>query len=163
MTENITELENNLENVVIEDVQPVVKRSVGRPRKPVDENTPKKQYQYYVKTNIKPSGRPKCKTDEELKQNARRLEKEYNLRRGNVIVKINYYIEKYQTIPEELKTLPQTTQEELQNKYLKIYDYVTEIKKNKIINRTTTSTNIPIQIHTTIQTQSAINSNPITN
>ena len=163
MIENITELENTLENIVIEDVQPVVKRSVGRPRKPVDENTPKKQYQYYVKTNIKPSGRPKCKTDEELKKNARRLEKEYNLRRGNVIVKINYYIEKYQTIPEELKNLPIKTQEELNFKYLKLYDYVTEIKKNKIINRTTTSTNIPIQIQTPIQIQSTTNSNPITN
>ena len=162
MTENITEIETKIENIVIGEVQPVVKRSVGRPRKPVNENEPKKK-EYYIKKNTKPTGRPITKTPEELKQNARRLEKEYNKRRGNLIVKVSYLIEKYETIPEELKTLPQTTQEELQNKYLKLYDYVTEIKKNKIINRTTTSTNIPIQIHTTIQTQSAINSNPITN
>ena len=135
MTENITELENTLENIIVGEVQPVVKRSVGRPRKPVDENTPKKK-EYYIKKNTKPTGRPITKTPEELKQNARRLEKEYNKRRGNLIVKVSYLIEKYETIPEELKTLPQTTQEELQNKYLKIYDYVTEIKKNKIINRT---------------------------
>jgi len=135
MTENITELENTLENIIIQDVQPVVKRSVGRPRKPVDENTPKKK-EYYIKKNTKPTGRPITKTPEELKQNARRLEKEYNKRRGNLIVKVSYLIEKYETIPEELKILPQITQEELQNKYLKIYDYVTEIKKNKIINRT---------------------------
>ena len=68
------------------------------------------------------------------------LEKEYYKRRGNLIVKVNYFIEKYETIPEDLKTLPQTTQEELQNKYLKLYNYVTEIKKNKIINRTTNIT-----------------------
>ena len=98
-----------------------------------------------------------------MKQNSRRLEKEYHKRRGNLIVKVNYFIEKYETIPEELKTLPQTTQEELQNKYLKLYDYVTEIKKNKIINRTTTSTNIPIQSQIPIQTQSTTNSNLITN
>ena len=140
MTENITELENTLENIIVGEVQPVVKRSVGRPRKPVDENTPKKK-EYYIKKNTKPTGRPITKTPEELKQNARRLEKEYNKRRGNLIVKVSYLIEKYETIPEELKTLQQTTQEELQNKYLKIYDYVTEIKKNKIINRTRNSNN----------------------
>ena len=134
MTENITELEKNLQNIVIEDVQPVVKRSVGRPRKPVDENTPKKK-EYYIKKNTKPTGRPITKTPEELKQNARRLEKEYNLRRGHLIVKINYIIEKYENIPEELKTLPQSTQEELQTKYLKLYDYSTEIKKNKFLNK----------------------------
>ena len=134
MTENITELENTLENIVIEEVQPVVKRSVGRPRKPVDENTPKKK-EYYIKKNTKPTGRPITKTPEELKQNARRLEKEYNLRRGHLIVKINYIIEKYENIPEELKNLPQSTQEELQTKYLKLYDYSTEIKKNKFLNK----------------------------
>jgi hypothetical protein len=134
MTENITELENTLENIVIEDVQAVVKRSVGRPRQPVDENTPKKK-EYYIKKNTKPTGRPITKTPEELKQNARRLEKEYNLRRGHLIVKINYIIEKYENIPEELKTLPQSTQEELQTKYLKLYDYSTEIKKNKFLNK----------------------------
>ena len=48
MTENITELENTLENIVIEEVHPVVKRSVGRPRKIINENEPKKKYQYYV-------------------------------------------------------------------------------------------------------------------
>ena len=134
MTENITELENTLENIVIEEVQPVVKRSVGRPRKPVDENTPKKK-EYYIKKNTKPTGRPITKTPEELKQNARRLEKEYNLRRGHLIVKINYIIEKYENIPEELKNLSQSTQEELQTKYLKLYDYSTEIKKNKFLNK----------------------------
>ena len=134
MTENITELENTLENIIIEDVHPVVKRSVGRPRNPVDENTPKKK-EYYIKKNTKPTGRPITKTPEELKQNARRLEKEYNLRRGHLIVKINYIIEKYENIPEELKTLPQSTQEELQTKYLKLYDYSTEIKKNKFLNK----------------------------
>ena len=134
MIENITELENKLENIVIEDVQPVVKRSVGRPRKPVDENTPKKK-EYYIKKNTKPTGRPITKTPEELKQNARRLEKEYNLRRGHLIVKINYIIEKYENIPEELKNLSQSTQEELQTKYLKLYDYSTEIKKNKFLNK----------------------------
>ena len=136
MVDNITELETKIENIVIEEVQSVKKRR-GRPCKIVDVNEQKKKYVYYVKTNIKPSGRPKTKTDEELKQNSRRLEKEYHKRRGNLIVKVNYFIEKYETIPEELKTLPQTTQEELQNKYLKLYDYVTEIKKNKIITRTT--------------------------
>jgi hypothetical protein len=139
MEDNIAELETKLENNVIEEVQPI-KKGRGRPRKIVDENEPKKKYVYYVKTNIKPSGRPKTKTDEELKQNSRRLEKEYHKRRGNLIVKVNYFIEKYETIPEELKILPQITQEELQNKYLKLYDYVTEIKKNKIINRTTNIT-----------------------
>lgn len=139
MEDNITELETKLENNVIEEVQPI-KKGRGRPRKIVDENEQKKKYVYYVKTNIKPSGRPKTKTDEELKQNSRRLEKEYHKRRGNLIVKVNYFIEKYETIPEELKILPQITQEELQNKYLKLYDYVTEIKKNKIINRTTNIT-----------------------
>lgn len=139
MTDNIQELETTLNNIVIEAVQPI-KRSVGRPRKIVDENAPKKK-EYYIKKNTKPTGRPITKTPEELKQNARRLEKEYNKRRGNLIVKVSYLIEKYETIPEELKTLPQTTQEELQNKYLKIYDYVTEIKKNKIINRTRNSNN----------------------
>ena len=139
MTENITELENTLENIVIEEVQ-TVKKGRGRPRKIVDVNEPKKKYVYYVKTNIKPSGRPKTKTDEELKQNSRRLEKEYHKRRGNLIVKVNYFIEKYEAIPDDLKTLPQTTQEELQNKYLKLYDYVTEIKKNKVITRTTNIT-----------------------
>ena len=134
MTENITELENTLENIIIEDV-PVVKRSVGRPRKPVNENEPKKK-EYYIKKNTKPTGRPITKTPEELKQNARRLEKEYNLRRGHLIVKINYIIEKYENIPEELKTLPQSTHEELQTKYLKLYDYSTEIKKNKFLNKT---------------------------
>jgi len=140
MEDNIAELETKLENNVTEEVQPVVKKSVGRPRKPVNENEPKKK-EYYIKKNTKPTGRPITKTPEELKQNARRLEKEYNKRRGNLIVKVSYLIEKYETIPEELKTLPQTTQEELQNKYLKIYDYVTEIKKNKIINRTRNSNN----------------------
>ena len=135
MTENITELENTLENIIVGEVQPVVKRSVGRPRKPVDENTPKKK-EYYIKKNTKPTGRPITKTPEELKQNARRLEKEYTLRRGHLIVKINYIIEKYENIPEELKTLPQSTQEELQTKYLKLYDYSTEIKKNKFLNKT---------------------------
>ena len=140
MTENITELENTLENIIVGEVQPVVKRSVGRPRKPVDENTPKKK-EYYIKKNTKPTGRPITKTPEELKQNARRLEKEYNKRRGNLIVKVSYLIEKYETIPEELKNLPQSTQEELQTKYLKLYDYSTEIKKNKIINRTRNNNN----------------------
>ena len=140
MTENITEIETKIENIVIGEVQPVVKRSVGRPRKPVNENEPKKK-EYYIKKNTKPTGRPITKTPEELNHNARRLEKEYNKRRGNLIVKVSYLIEKYETIPEELKTLPQTTQEELQNKYLKIYDYVTDIKKNKIINRTRNSNN----------------------
>ena len=140
MTDNIQELETTLNNIVIEAVNPVVKRSVGRPRNPVDENAPKKK-EYYIKKNTKPTGRPITKTPEELKQNARRLEKEYNKRRGNLIVKVSYLIEKYETIPEELKILPQITQEELQNKYLKIYDYVTEIKKNKIINRTRNSNN----------------------
>jgi hypothetical protein len=135
MEYNITELENKIENIIVGKDQPTIKKSVGRPRKPVDETTPKKK-EYYIKKNTKPTGRPITKTPEELKQNARRLEKEYNKRRGNLIVKVSYLIEKYETIPEELKTLPQTTQEELQNKYLKIYDYVTEIKKNKIINRT---------------------------
>lgn len=139
MTDNIQELETTINNIVIEAVQPI-KRSVGRPRKIVDENAPKKK-EYYIKKNTKPTGRPITKTPEELKQNARRLEKEYNKRRGNLIVKVSYLIEKYETIPEELKTLQQTTQEELQNKYLKIYDYVTEIKKNKIINRTRNSNN----------------------
>ena len=139
MTDNIQELETTLNNIVIEAVQPI-KRSVGRPRKIVDENAPKKK-EYYIKKNTKPTGRPITKTPDELKQNARRLEKEYNKRRGNLIVKVSYLIEKYETIPEELKTLQQTTQEELQNKYLKIYDYVTEIKKNKIINRTRNSNN----------------------
>ena len=135
MTENITELENTLENIIVGEVQPTIKKSVGRPRKPVDENEPKKK-EYYIKKNTKPTGRPITKTPEELKQNARRLEKEYNLRRGHLIVKINYIIEKYENIPEELKTLPQSTQEELQNKYLKLYDYSTEIKKNKFLNKT---------------------------
>ena len=135
MEDNIQELETKIENIIVGEVQPTIKKSVGRPRKPVDENKPKKK-EYYIKKNTKPTGRPITKTPEELKQNARRLEKEYNKRRGNLIVKVSYLIEKYETIPEELKTLPQTTQEELQNKYLKIYDYVTEIKKNKIINRT---------------------------
>ena len=139
MTDNIQELETTLNNIVIEAVQPI-KRSVGRPRKIVDENAPKKK-EYYIKKNTKPTGRPITKTPDELKQNAIRLEKEYNKRRGNLIVKVSYLIEKYETIPEELKTLQQTTQEELQNKYLKIYDYVTEIKKNKIINRTRNSNN----------------------
>jgi hypothetical protein len=135
MVDNITELETKIENIIVGEVQQTIKKSVGRPRKPVDENEPKKK-EYYIKKNTKPTGRPITKTPEELKQNARRLEKEYNLRRGHLIVKVSYLIEKYETIPEELKTLPQITQEELQNKYLKIYDYVTEIKKNKIINRT---------------------------
>ena len=135
MEDNIQELETKIENIIVGEVQPTIKKSVGRPRKPVDENKPKKK-EYYIKKNTKPTGRPITKTPEELKQNARRLEKEYNKRRGNLIVKVSYFIENYETIPEELKTLPQTTQEELQNKYLKIYDYVTEIKKNKIINRT---------------------------
>ena len=43
MTDNITNLENTLENtletLIIEDVQPIVKK-IGRPRKPVDENAP---------------------------------------------------------------------------------------------------------------------------
>ena len=135
MEDNIQELETKIENIIVGEVQPTIKKSVGRPRKPVDENKPKKK-EYYIKKNTKPTGRPITKTPEELKQNARRLEKEYNKRRGNLIVKVSYFIENYETIPEELKTLPQITQEELQNKYLKIYDYVTEIKKNKIINRT---------------------------
>ena len=135
MGDNIQELETKIENIIVGEVQPTIKKSVGRPRKPVDETTPKKK-EYYIKKNTKPTGRPITKTPEELKQNARRLEKEYNKRRGNLIVKVSYLIEKYETIPEELKILPQITQEELQNKYLKIYDYVTEIKKNKIINRT---------------------------
>ena len=139
MGDNITELETKLKTIVIEEVQ-TVKKGRGRPRKIVDVNEPKKKYVYYVKTNIKPSGRPKTKTDEELKQNSRRLEKEYHKRRGNLIVKVNYFIEKYEAIPDDLKTLPQTTQEELQNKYLKLYDYVTEIKKNKVITRTTNIT-----------------------
>jgi hypothetical protein len=135
MGDIIHELESKIENIIVGEVQQTIKKSVGRPRKPVDENEPKKK-EYYIKKNTKPTGRPITKTPEELKQNARRLEKEYNKRRGNLIVKVSYLIEKYETIPEELKTLPQTTQEELQNKYLKLYDYVTEIKKNKIINRT---------------------------
>jgi len=139
MEDNITELETKLKNTVIEEVQSV-KKGRGRPRKIIDVNKPKKKYVYYVKTNIKPSGRPKTKTDEELKQNSRLLEKKYHKRRGNLIVKINYFIKKYESIPDDLKTLPQTTQEELQNKYLKLYDYVTEIKKNKIITRTTNIT-----------------------
>jgi hypothetical protein len=137
MTDNIQELETTLNNIVIESVQPI-KRNVGRPRKIVDENAPKKK-EYYIKKNTKPTGRPITKSPEELKKNARRLEKEYHKRRGNLIIKVNYFIEKYETIPEELKILPQTTQEELQNKYLKLYDFVSEIKKNKIIKRTTKS------------------------
>ena len=140
MGDNIQELETKIENIIVGEVQPTIKKSVGRPRKPVDETTPKKK-EYYIKKNTKPTGRPITKTPEELKQNARRLEKEYNKRRGNLIVKVNYLIEKYETIPEDLKKLAQTTQEELQNKYFKIYDYVTEIKKNKIINRTRNSNN----------------------
>jgi hypothetical protein len=135
MGDNIQELENKIENIVLGEVQPVIKKCVGRPRKPVNENEPKKT-EYYIKKNTKPTGRPITKSQEEIKQNARRLEKEYNLRRGHLIVKINYIIEKYKNIPEELKTLPQSTQEELQNKYLKLFDYSTEIKKNKFLNKT---------------------------
>jgi hypothetical protein len=137
MTDNIQELETTLNNIVIEAVQPI-KRNVGRPRKIVDENAPKKK-EYYIKKNTKPTGRPITKSPEELKQNARRLEKEYNLRRGHLIVKINYIIEKYENIPEELKNFPQKTQEELKHKYLKLYEYDTEIKKNKFLNKIPTS------------------------
>lgn len=128
---------DNIENIIVGEVQQIIKKSVGRPIRPIkseNETTPKKK-EYYVKKNTKSTGRPITKTPEELKQNARRLEKEYNLRRGHLIGKIKYIIEKYENIPEELKTLPQSTQEELQNKYLKLYDYYTEIKKNKILNR----------------------------
>ena len=115
---------DNIENIIVGEVQTIIKKSVGRPRKSENETTPKKK-EYYVKKNTKSTGRPITKTPEELKQNARRLEKEYNLRRGHLIGKIKYIIEKYENIPEELKTLPQSTQEELQNKYLKLYDYYT--------------------------------------
>ena len=151
MTDNITNLENTLENaletLIIEDVQPVVKK-IGRPRKPVDENAPPKK-EYYIRKNTKPTGRPVTKTQEELQINARRLEHEYSLRRGKLIVKISYIINKYKNISEELKNLPQGTQDEVEKKYVKLYDFDMEFKKNNLINKTRNS-NIKTTITNTI-------------
>ena len=51
MEDNIQELETKIENIIVGEVQPTIKKSVGRPRKPVDETTPKKK-EYYIKKNM---------------------------------------------------------------------------------------------------------------
>ena len=77
-------------------------------------------------------GRPSTRTKEQILQNSRRLEKEYQQRRGKFIVKINYYTNKFQ-IPQDILNLPQSTDEEILFKFNQIYDEVRNNKKKQAI------------------------------
>ena len=85
-------------------------------------NNEKVKRNYNKQKNGKKIGRPTNKTEDEIKANRRKLEKEYSVRRGRFITKINYYIDRYE-IPQELQLLAQETDEDVVNKCRIIYDY----------------------------------------
>jgi hypothetical protein len=80
---------------------------------------------YNKAKNGKKIGRPTDKSEEEMKANRRTLEREYSIRRGRFITKINYYINKYE-IPQELQDLPQDEDENVKNKCKAICSFVVE-------------------------------------
>jgi hypothetical protein len=112
-------------------------RGRGRPRK--YERVDNEPIKYYVKKGTKPTGRPKLTelsnlTDEERIRHNRQLERNYMLRRGKFVVKISYYEKRYNDIlPQELIDLPQNTDEEILIKFNKMYDFINETRKNKLL------------------------------
>ena len=112
-------------------------RGRGRPRK--YERIDNEPIKYYVKKGTKPTGRPKITelsnlTDEERVKHNRQLERNYMLRRGKFVVKISYYEKRYNYIlPQDLIDLPQNTDEEILIKFNKMYDFINETRKNKLL------------------------------
>ena len=86
---------------------------------------------YYVKKNTKSTGRPKIRTQEEIKIKRKELEKAYNIRRGQYINLINYYKTKH-IIPLEILNLSIKSNIELINKYNIIHNYILDQKKKPI-------------------------------
>jgi len=112
-------------------------RKRGRPRKYEKiENEPVK---YYKIKGTKPTGRPKKEeltklTEKERTQHNRQLEHKYMLRRGKFVVKINYYLIRYSDLlPKEFIDLPQNTDEEVLEKFNKMYDFITKMKKEELL------------------------------
>jgi hypothetical protein len=124
--ETIEPLEEVNINTLIQPEQQPKKR--GRPKKITNPEEPKIIKKYYVKTGIKPTGRPKTtKPIEEVKKNHNKLIKEYYYRRGKHVSKLSYYAKNY-NIPTELKEMKTETFEDLEKKLCRYIDYVNQFK-----------------------------------
>jgi len=94
----------------------------------IDEVEPKKpKKSYYVPTGIKPTGRPKIRTDEEKATQRVERNREWRERRGAIVVKINYNIKKCKDegyeITDDIKNMATATEEELLKKYTAVLGY----------------------------------------
>ena len=96
-------------------------------------NEPRQKRSYKPTGNAR-IGRPTDKTQAEIVANKRRLERDYSIRRGRFITKINYYEGRYD-IPTELKILTQETDEELKFKCKTIIDYVKSLKWGELMEK----------------------------
>ena len=96
-------------------------------------NEPRQKRSYKPTGNAR-IGRPTDKTQAEIIANKRRLERDYSIRRGRFITKINYYEGRYD-IPTELKILTQETDEELKFKCKTIIDYVKSLKWGELMEK----------------------------
>lgn len=91
----------------------------------IEPTSPQTKRAYNKTKNGVKIGRPTDKSEEEIILNKRRLEREYSIRRGRFITKINYYLNRYATLlPQQLKDLPQETTEEVKLKCERIYCFV---------------------------------------
>lgn len=124
----------SLNAIITETNNTIEKKKRGRPRK--YEQIGDEPIKYYKVKGTKPTGRPKILklTDEELVKHNRQLERNYMLRRGKFVVKINYYLIRYSTIlPKEFIDLPQHTDDEILIKFNKMYDFIHDKRKNDLL------------------------------
>jgi len=98
-----------------------------------ETSTKPEKKRYYIKLGTKTTGRPKRQLEEgqEMSDLRNYYNKKWREHRGNMCLSIGYMKKHYEDIPPELNNLPQKTQEELEDKYRLMNEYVKMLKEQK--------------------------------